>query len=149
MQIVSKLGIHFDMSSLQTNRLLVPNSKPEVIRASVEGTLKCLQTDYIDLYFQHRIDPNIEPEIVANVMAEQNRELLELLNKIAEQKNVTPAQLSKAWMLCRKPWIVPIPGTRKPERLKENAGAADVKLTKKEVRELDEALDNMEMSEVF
>lgn len=54
-----------------------------------------------------------------------------------------------AWMLCKKTWIVPIPGTRKLERLKENAGSAEVKLTAEEVRALDDALGQMEMSEVF
>ena len=52
-------------------------------------------------------------------------------------------------MLCKKPWIVPIPGTRREERMKENAGAADVVLSAGEVQALDEALDHMEMSAVF
>ena len=80
---------------------------------------------------------------------EQNRGLLALLQRIAEEKNATPAQISMAWMLCKKPWIVPIPGTRRLERLKENAKSADVKLTAEEVRKIDEALEQMEMSEVF
>ena len=54
-----------------------------------------------------------------------------------------------AWMICKKPYIVPIPGTRKLSRLIENAGAADVSLTAAEVKDLDDALDNMEMSEVY
>ena len=58
-------------------------------------------------------------------------------------------RLCGRWMLCKKPWIVPIPGTRKLERLKENAGAAEVKLTAQEVQKLDGALNHMEMSEVF
>ena len=61
----------------------------------------------------------------------------------------TPAQISLAWMLCKHRWIVPIPGTRKEQRMKENAGAADVQLTPDEVRALDDALDHMEMSAVF
>ena len=245
-QIVSKFGIRFDMSSSQVNHPLIPDSRPETIRASVEGSLKRLQTDHIDLYFQHRIDPAVEPEVVAGVMSdlikegkilhwgiseaneeylrrahavcpvtavenrysmmarqyeelfpaleelnvgfvafspmangflsgkygkgmqfdkkydyrsnmpqftdeavEQNRELLALLNEMAENKNATPAQISMAWMLCKKPWIVPIPGTRKLDRLQENAKAAEIKLTDVEVKALDEALDQMEMSEVF
>ena len=64
-------------------------------------------------------------------------------------ENGTPAQISMAWMLCKKPYIVPIPGTRKLERLRENAGAADIVLTQDEVLALDQALDAMEMSEVF
>lgn len=80
---------------------------------------------------------------------ERNRELLELIRRIAEDKNATPAQISLAWMLCKKPWIVPIPGTRKADRLKENAEATDVMLTDEEVEAIDRALDVMPMSDVF
>lgn len=80
---------------------------------------------------------------------EQNRELLELLREIADEKKATPAQISLSWMLCKKPYIVPIPGTRKKDRLKENAKAADVRLTDEEVKALDEALNTMKMSDVF
>ena len=80
---------------------------------------------------------------------DQNAALLKLLNDMAAEKHATPAQISLAWMLCKRPWIVPIPGTRKEQRMKENAGAADVKLTPDEVRALDDALDHMEMSAVF
>lgn len=73
-QIASKFGIHFDMSSSQVNHPLIPDSRPEMIRLSVEGSLKRLQTDHIDLYFQHRIDPAVEPEVVAEVMAELIKE---------------------------------------------------------------------------
>lgn len=245
-QIASKFGIRFDMESTEVNHPLIPDSRPEVIRSSVEGSLKRLQTDHIDLYFQHRIDPVVEPETVAEVMKEliregkilhwgisetteeylrrahricpvaavenrysmmarqyetlfptleelgvglvafspmangfltgkygkgmqfdrkldyrsnmpqftdeaieQNRELLALLDQMAKEKEATPAQISMAWMLCKKSWIVPIPGTRKAERMKENAGAAHVKLTEEEVKKLDRALDQMKMSEVF
>lgn len=244
--LVTKFGIHFDMKSKMVNKPLVPDSRPDTIRASVEGSLKRLKTDYIDLYFQHRVDPSIPPEEVAGVMAdlmnegkithwgiseanaevirrahricpltavenrysmmyrdyealfplleeknislmafspmangfltgqygkdsifeegtdyrsvmpqfseaglEKNKELLNLLHVTAENKNATPAQISLAWMLCKKPWIVPIPGTRKLMRLQENARAAEIKLTTDEVKQLDDALDNMEMSEVF
>lgn len=54
-----------------------------------------------------------------------------------------------AWMICKKPWIVPIPGTRKVERLQENAKAGDIELTLEEVKQIDEALDQMEMSDVY
>lgn len=245
-QIASKFGIRFDMGSSQVNHLLIPDSRPEVIRVSVEGSLKRLQTDHIDLYFQHRIDPAVEPEEVAGVMSEliregkilhwgisevneeylrrahavcpvtavenrysmmarqyeelfpvleelgvglvafspmangfltgkygkgeqfdkkydyrsnmpqftdeaveKNQKLLELLHTIAENKNATPAQISMAWMLCKKPWIVPIPGTRKLDRMQENMAAADVKLSAEDVKVLDDALERMEMSEVF
>ncbi len=80
---------------------------------------------------------------------EANRELLTMIRNIAEEKNVTPTQISLAWMLCKKPWIVPIPGTRKKERMIENAGAAEIILTEKEVAEIDSLLDSIGMSEVF
>ncbi len=245
-QIVTKFGVHFDRSDAQVNHSLITNSRPEEIRKSVEGSLRRLQTDYIDLYFQHRIDPAVEPEMVAGVMqdlikegkilhwgiseaneeylrranavckvtavenrysmmarhyeslfpvleelqigfvafspmangfltgaygkgtqfdkkldyrssmpqftdeaVEQNQALLHLLCHMAEKKEATPAQISMAWMLCKKPWIVPIPGTRKTERLIENAKAAEIKLSPEEVKELDEALDHMQLSAVF
>lgn len=80
---------------------------------------------------------------------EQNSGLLSLLNRTAEEKNATPSQISLAWMMCKKPYIVPIPGTRKPDRLRENAAAADIVLTDGEIAEIDRALDSMEMSPVF
>ncbi len=80
---------------------------------------------------------------------EQNQKLLTLLYRMAEEKDATPAQISLAWMLCKKPYLVPIPGSRKVERMQENAGAADVILGAEEVKALDDALDGMEMSDVF
>ncbi|MDE6760686.1 MAG: aldo/keto reductase [Lachnospiraceae bacterium] len=244
--LATKFGIHFDMASEEVNKPLVPDSRPEVIRASVEDSLKRLDTDHIDLYYQHRIDPKVPIEEVAGVMADlikegkithwglseadentirrahevcpvtaiqnrysmmarwyeelfpvleelnigyvafsplangflsarynkntefdgiydyrsmmpqftsegidQNHELLELLYQTAQKKNATPAQVSLAWMLCKKPYLVPIPGTRKAERLKENADSSEVILTADEVKALDDALDSMEMSAVF
>ena len=245
-QIVTKFGIRFDETSTAVNKPLIPDSRPETIRSSVEGSLRRLQTDHIDLYFQHRMDPRVEPETVARVMAdliregkithwgiseatedylrrahavcpvtavqnrysmmarqhealfpvleelhigfvafspmanglltgtygkdsrfdprldyrsampqftpeaaEQNRALLELLRDLAERKRATPAQISLAWMLCKKPYIVPIPGSRKVERMRENAGAAEVVLSPAEVEALDKALDTIPMSAVF
>lgn len=244
--IATKFGIHFDTESKQVNKPLIPDSRPEVIRTSVEASLKRLGTDYIDLYYQHRPDPKVPIEEVAGVMAElikegkilhwglseadetmirrahavcpvtaiqnrysmmarwyealfpvleelnigyvafsplangfltdkygkntifeavtdyrsvmpqftpeamdQNIELLTLLRQMAQEKNATPAQISMAWMLCKKPYIVPIPGTRKLERLKENADASEVVLTPQEVKALDQALDTMKLSAVF
>ena len=244
--IATKFGIHFDMDSTAVNKPLVPDSRPETIRASAENSLRRLGTDHIDLYYQHRADPNVPVEEVAGVMAdliregkithwglseatedtirrahavcpvtaiqnrysmmarwyeslfpvleelnigyvafsplangflsaqygkdarfeagtdyrsvmpqftpegmEQNRALLGLLHRLAEEKQATPAQVSLAWMLCKKPYIVPIPGTRKLERMKENVGAANILLSADEVQALDNALDNMEMSAVF
>ena len=244
--IATKFGLRFDFESGNVPVPLIPDSCPDTIRKSVEGSLKRLDTDHIDLYFQHRIDPDVEPETVAGVMAdlikegrilhwgiseanedylrrantvcpvtavqnrysmmarhyenlfpvleelgvglvafspmangfltgkygkgqrfdpktdyraampqftdeavERNAALLKLLNGMAAEKNATPAQISMAWMLCKKPWIVPIPGTRKEGRMAENAGAAMVKLSADEVKALDKALDSMEMSDVF
>ena len=244
--IATKFGIHFDMASPEVNKPLIPDSRPEVIRASVEASLTRLGTDHIDLYYQHRTDPNVPIEEVAGVMADlikegkithwglseateetirraqaicpvtaiqnrysmmarwhealfpvleelnigfvafspmanglltgaynkdsrfdpnldyrsnmpqftaeamdQNQDLFLLLNTLAQQKGATPAHLSMAWMLCKKSWIVPIPGTRKLERLKENAGAADVVLLPSEVSALDKILDTIPMSQVF
>lgn len=245
-QIATKFGIRFDLSSNTVPYPIIPDSRPKCIRKSVEGSLKRLRTDHIDLYFQHRIDPDIPAEEVAGVMEDlikegkilhwgiseaneeylrranavcpvtavenrysmmarhyetlfpvleelgvglvafspmangflsgkygkgenfdkkydyrsnmpqftaeafdENRRLLTLLQETAEKKGATPGQISLAWMLCKKPWIVPIPGTRKDERLKENAGATKVKLSAVEVAELDKALDSIPMSAVF
>ena len=79
----------------------------------------------------------------------QNKELLELLKTLAKDKNATPTQISLAWMMCKKPYIVPIPGTRKLARLIENAGSADIILTSDEVSAVDNKLDNINMSAVF
>lgn len=66
-----------------------------------------------------------------------------------KEKNSTPAQISLAWMICKKSWIVPIPGTRKKERMIENAHSADIMLTQKEVADIDRLLDSIHMSAVF
>jgi aryl-alcohol dehydrogenase-like predicted oxidoreductase len=72
-----------------------------------------------------------------------NQPVIDLLGQIAARKNVTPAQIALAWLLAQKPWIVPIPGTRRLERLEENLGAADVKLTADDLREIDSALSKI------
>lgn len=244
--IATKFGIHFDTQSGVYPYPLLTDASPKTIRASVEGSLRRLKTDYIDLYFQHRIDVNTEPEEVAGVMKDliqegkirtwgiseatedylrranavcpvtavenrysmmarhyeslfpvleelgvgfvafspmanglltgqyhadtsfdkkyhyrsrmpqfqadsyaKNQELFTLLHDVASAHNATPAEISMAWMLCKKPWIVPIPGTRKIERLKENMGAASISLTTSEVAAIDEALRTIPMSDVF
>jgi aryl-alcohol dehydrogenase-like predicted oxidoreductase len=81
--------------------------------------------------FRSRV-PRFTPEALAANLA-----LVELLKGIAERKQVTPAQIALAWLLAQKPWIVPIPGTRKVERLDENLGAADVELTSDDLREIE------------
>jgi aryl-alcohol dehydrogenase-like predicted oxidoreductase len=68
-----------------------------------------------------------------------NQALVDLLGKIAGGKKATPAQIALAWLLAQKPWIVPIPGTRKLERLDENLGAVAVELTSGDLREIDSA----------
>ena len=244
--IATKFGIHFDMNSKEVNKPLIPDSRPETIRSSVESSLMRLGIDTIDLYYQHRQDPNIPVEEVAGVMSElikegkithwglsevnedtirrahavcpvtavqnrysmmarqnevlfpvleelnigfvpfspmangfltgkynknskfdaktdyrsmmpqfkeeayeQNKKLLQLLWDMAAEKDATPAQISLAWMICKKDYIAPIPGTRKLERLEENAKAADIKLTQEEIKKLDEELARTQMSEVF
>lgn len=244
--IATKFGITFDHDSGIIPLPLVTDSRPEVIRKSVEGSLKRLQTDHIDLYYQHCLDKNVPIEEVAGVMAdliregkilhwglseateetirqahkicpltaiqnryhmmyrnyenlfsvleelnigfvafsplangflsgrytadsrftekgdyravmpqfqpeayESNRKLLQLINDMAEEKQATPAQISLAWMICKKPYIVPIPGTRKENRLIENIGAADINLTAQEIAQIDKALAEMDMSEVY
>jgi aryl-alcohol dehydrogenase-like predicted oxidoreductase len=235
--IATKFGIQME------NGKQVLDSKPETIRQSVEGSLKRLKIDTIDLYYQHRVDPNIPIEEVAGVVQdlikegkvkhwgiseagvetirrahavqpltaiqseysmmwrspeeqllptleelgigfvpfsplgkgfltgkidknvtfdssdfrsivprfkpeniEANQILVELIKKIAEEKDASPAQIALAWVLAQKPWIVPIPGTRKLERLEENLGAAEVKLTPEELDDLNDALSKIEIS---
>ena len=68
-----------------------------------------------------------------------NLALVDLLRRIAARKGATPAQVALAWLLARKPWIVPIPGTTKPSRLDENLGAAALQLTTNDLREIEDA----------
>ena len=74
-----------------------------------------------------------------------NQGLVDVLWALAERKTATPAQLALAWLLARKPWIVPIPGTTKPHRLEENIGAARIQLTADDLREIDSALAQIEV----
>ena len=244
--LATKFGLAFDAPEAAGPHALIPDARPEIIRRSVEGSLRRLRTDHIDLYYQHRIDPSVEPETVAEVMAdllhegkilhwgiseategylrrahrvcpvtaiqnrfsmmarwhesllpvceelgigfvaysplanglltncyaadtkfdpapdfrasmpqyrpesfEKNRTLFSLLEQLADEHHATASQVSLAWMMNKRPPIVPIPGTRHLCRLKENIGAADIYLTDEEVKAIDTALDNMEMSEVF
>jgi aryl-alcohol dehydrogenase-like predicted oxidoreductase len=78
--------------------------------------------------------PRFDPEA-----RRANRVFVELLERIAERKQATPAQVALAWLLAQKPWIVPIPGTTKLHRLEENIGAVDVELTDEDLREIEEA----------
>ena len=216
------------------------NSRPEHIKAVVEGSLKRLRVDFIDLYYQHRVDPNVPIEDVAGAVKDlvqqgkvkhfglseasaqtirrahavqpvtalqseyslwfrrpeqeilptleelgiglvpysplgkgfltgkitpdtkfdstdfrstiprfrpenidANQALVVLLNKFAEQKKATPGQIALAWLLAKKPWIVPIPGTTKLYRLEENIGAAEIELSVDELREIEDAASNV------
>src|SRR3984893_7891013 len=76
---------------------------------------------------------------------EANRAVVDLLQKIADRKSVTPGQIALAWLLAQRPWIVPIPGTRRLDRLQENLGAADVELTADDLREIDDAAAGIEV----
>jgi aryl-alcohol dehydrogenase-like predicted oxidoreductase len=216
------------------------NSRPEHIKEAVEGSLKRLKVEAIDLLYQHRVDPNVPIEDVAGTVKElieegkvkhfglseagvqtirrahavmpvtalqseyslwwrkpeaeviptleelgiglvpysplgkgfltgkidekttfdssdfrstlprftpealkANQALIDLLGSIAEQKQVTPAQIAIAWLLAQKPWIVPIPGTTKLHRLDENIGAVSVELTPDDLHDIDNAASNI------
>src|SRR5947199_7504603 len=79
---------------------------------------------------------NTIPRFTDSESRRANRSFVELLEEIAERKRATPAQIALAWILAQKPWIVPIPGTTKLHRLKENTGAASIELTADELREI-------------
>ena len=220
----------------------VLNAKPDVIRESLEASLARLKTDYVDLYYLHRVDPNTPIEDVATTMKElmgegkikhwglseagvdtirkahaicpvavveseysmffrtpeegllgvleelgigfipfaplgkgfltgtvdpkstfaandtrsrqprfkqenmeANQVLLDLVAKLAEEKGATMAQIALAWLLARKPWIVPIPGSTKISRIKENIGAEQIELTEAEMQDIRRALDQMDL----
>ncbi|MFN2245014.1 MAG: aldo/keto reductase, partial [Anaerolineae bacterium] len=94
-------------------------------------------TTFADNDIRARI-PRFSPEAM-----KANWALIDLLNQIGEEKGATPAQLAPAWLLAQKPWIVPIPGSRKLERLEENIAAVDVELTPDDLREIDRALSEI------
>ena len=233
--IATKFGLKIDPSGQQ-----VTDSRPEYIKESIEGSLKRLRVEAIDLFYQHRVDPGVQIEDVAAAVKDLIREgkvkhfglseagvqtirrahavqpvtavqseyslwwrrpeeellptleelgigfvpfsplgkgfltgkidentkfdstdfrnivprftpearkanqaLVDLLAGIAGRKKATPAQIALAWLLAQKPWIVPIPGTRKLERLDENIGAAAVELTSGDLREIDSAASSI------
>ncbi|MGB6592050.1 MAG: aldo/keto reductase [Candidatus Nitrosopolaris sp.] len=126
--IATKFGMKIDTTSGQQ----VVDSQPEYIKQSVEGSLNRLKVDAIDLFYQHRVHPQVPIEDVAGPVNAN-------LALVAERKKATPAQIALAWLLARKPWIVPIPGTRKQERLEENIGGAEIELTSEDLHEIDSA----------
>lgn len=235
------IATKFGFKNGRTN--LGMDSRPENIKAVAEAALKRLNTDYIDLFYQHRVDPNVpiedvagsvkeliqqgkvkyfglseagvqtirkahavlpvtalqseysmfwrEPEkeiipvleelgiglvpfsplgkgfltgtikadtkfdpadfrnIVPRFQAENiaaNQELVALVNTIAQEKNAAPAQVALAWLLAQKPWIVPIPGTTKLNRLQENIGGARLSLTADEVGRINSMLATIKIS---
>jgi len=85
---------------------------------------------------------SISPRFATDARA-VNMAMVDLLTRIAQRKHATPAQIALAWLLAQKPWIVPIPGTRKLERLEENIGAASVDLTEDDLREIRDAASNI------
>lgn len=97
------------------------------------------ETTFVANDFRNTV-PRFSPE-----NRQANMALVELVTKIATEKQATPAQIALAWILAQEPWIVPIPGTTKPERLNENIGAVSVKLTPEDVKAIDEAASKIEL----
>ena len=83
-------------------------------------------------------NPRFTPEAI-----KANQTVIELLAGIGEQKQATPAQVALAWLLAQKPWIVPIPGSRKIERLEENIGAVNVELSEGDLQEIDSTISQI------
>jgi aryl-alcohol dehydrogenase-like predicted oxidoreductase len=94
-------------------------------------------TTFVDSDFRNTV-PRFDPE-----NRKANQDLVELVKRIAQRKGATPAQIALAWLLSRKPWIVPIPGTTKRHRLEENLGAVDVTLTSGDLEEIAKALEGI------
>lgn len=229
--IATKFGFKIDPTE---KRLIGPDSRPEHIKLVAEASLKRLKVDAIDLFYQHRVDPEVPIEEVAEAVKDliregkvkhfglseagentirrahaiqpvtalqseyslwtrqheaailptleelgiglvaysplgkgyltgkmsedaqfesndirsqlprftkealaANQSLIDLLGRVAESKNATPAQIALAWVMAQKPWIVPIPGTTKMHRLEENIGAAAIELTPEDLQEIE------------
>ena len=128
--VLEELNIGFVAFSPLANGFLTTNYGKDAIFDA--------KTDY------RNVMPQFTPEAI-----DKNAELLKLLHQLANDKQATPAQISLAWMLSKKSYIVPIPGTRKWDRMKENAEAVNIQLKKEEVDAIDKALDTMEMSAVI
>jgi NAD(P)-dependent dehydrogenase (short-subunit alcohol dehydrogenase family) len=125
----SKFGLEGWMESLQ----------PEVAPFGIATTIVnpgFFRTELLTQESTAYARPSIE-DYAERTAAQQA--LVELLKRIAERKNATPAQIALAWLLAQKPWIVPIPGTRRVERLDENVGSADVELMPDDLREIENA----------
>ena len=230
--IATKFNSLFD----ETGKVLGQISRPEQVRAAAEGSLRRLWLETIQLYYLHRVNPDVPIEDIAGAVADlvaagkvqhfgmseaagstirrahavqpvtaiqneyslwyrrpeeeilpiceelgigfvpysplgkgfltgkidtntsfaandirttiprfspearqANQALVDLIAKVAERKGATPGQIALAWLLAQKPWIVPIPGTRRLERLEENIGAAEVQLTADDLRDIESA----------
>src|SRR5271165_3107575 len=238
--IATKFGFDIDPKTSERKGF---DSRPEPIKQVAEASLKRLRTDVIDLFYQHRVDPNVPIEDVAGAVKDlitegkvkhfglseasaqtirrahavqpvaavqseyslwardpeaevlptceelgigfvpwsplgqgfltgkvdaattfdgasdlratfprftpaalkANQAVVDLLGAVARRKNATPAQIALAWLLAQKPWIVPIPGTRKLARLEENLGAAEVELTQGDLREIGSAFSKVKV----
>jgi aryl-alcohol dehydrogenase-like predicted oxidoreductase len=149
--VATKFGFGYD----GTTRTGLDSRSDNITRA-VEGSLQRLRTDHIDLLYQHRVDPDVPIEDVAGAVKdlidagirsrfprftpealEANQPIVDLVIEIARRKQVTPGQVALAWLLAKSPTIVPIPGSRRLERVTENIQAANVTLTAEEVAEID------------
>jgi aryl-alcohol dehydrogenase-like predicted oxidoreductase len=234
--IATKFGFDIDLET--GARTVGTNSKPKHIKQVADAALRRLRTDHIDLFYQHRVDPQVPIEDVAGALKDliaegkvkhfglseagvstirrahavqpvtavqseyslfwrgpetdllpaleelgigfvpfsplgagfltgkidentkfdatdfrnnvprfspearkANMALVEVVKKAAERKGATPAQIALAWLLAQKPWIVPIPGTTKLNRLEENLGAADITLSESEIKQITESAD--------
>ena len=107
-------------------------------RGFLTGTVKAGQT-FADNDIRAR-NPRFTPEAMA-----ANQAVVDLLARIGARQGGTPAQVALAWLLAQKPWIVPIPGSRKLERLDENLGAADLTLTAQDLADIEEAMQGIEV----
>lgn len=241
--IATKFGYDIENNKMDAaGRPIALSSNPKVIRRAVEGSLKRLRTDHIDLYYQHRVDPDTPIEEVAQTVQDlikegkvlhwglseasaatvrrahavcpltavqseysmwyrnvekellptleelgigfvpfsplgkavltgrfnkdtkfdktdfrsqiprfnpenlaHNMELVSYVEDLAEAKNATPAQIALGWLLVQKPWIVPIPGTKKISRVQENIGGTDVEFTPEELMKIREKLNSIDI----
>jgi len=242
-QVVIATKFGWDIDPVERKPRGRVTSRPEVIKQVVDGSLQRLGVDAIDLYYQHRVDPDVPIEDVAGTVKEliaagkvkhfgmseaaagtirrahavqpvtavqseyslwwrrpeeevlaacedlgigfvpfsplgkgfltgtvsastnfdptndirstiprfspealqHNQAVVDLLASIAQRKGATPGQIALAWLLAQKPWIVPIPGTRRLHRLEENMGAADIELSAEELAEIEEAASKIQV----
>ena len=242
-QVVIATKFGYDMQNYKLDGSQRPvnlSSRPETIRKAVEGSLRRLRSDYIDLYYQHRVDPGVPIEEVADTLSELIKEgkvlhwglseagsntirrahsvcplaavqseysmwyrrpeealldileelgigfvpfsplgkailtgrfdtnssfdktdfrsqiprfnpenlqsniaIVEYLKELAFAKNTSPARIALGWLLAQKPWIVPIPGTKKIERMKENIGGAQINFSPDELKNINERLNSI------